>query len=58
MKTPANYRIATPAARDVAQAWLPRLAPTHALDPSHWLSRAAHGHSWNSDGAIARRRPH
>jgi hypothetical protein len=57
MKSPANYRTAMPATPGVPAAWLPRLAPTRTLNPSHWLSRAAHGHSWNAAGAIARRRP-
>jgi len=55
MKTPANYRTTAPAA---AGAWLPRAAVPRALDLSHWLSRAARGHTWNGPGAIARRRPH
>lgn len=57
MKPTANYRIATPSG---TCAWLPRLAPPRALDPSHWLSRAAHGHSWNAAARNVnpRRRPH
>jgi len=55
MKTSANYRNAVPAA---AGAWLPPPAVPRALDVSHWLSRAARGHTWNGHGATARRRPH
>lgn len=57
MKPTANYRIATPSG---TCAWLPRLAPPRALDPSHWLSRAARGHSWNAAARNVnpRRRPH
>lgn len=56
MKTSANYRTATPA---VPGAWLPaQAALPPALDLSHWLSRAARGHTWNGHGVNARRRPH
>jgi hypothetical protein len=55
MKTSANYRTATPA----PGAWLPAQATLpRAIDLSHWLSRAARGHTWNGHGATARRRPH
>ena len=56
MKSPANYRNATQAAPG---AWLPaQAALPRPLDLSHWLSRAARGHTWNGSGANARRRPH
>jgi hypothetical protein len=55
MKTPANYRNSTPR----AIGWLPAaVAAPRALDLSHWLSRAARGHTWNGPGAIQRRRSH
>ena len=66
MKTPANYRPGPPAlelrTHAVARAengWLPsQAAMPRALDLSHWLSRAARGHTWNGDGVTQRRRPH
>jgi len=55
MKTSANYRNATHTAPG---AWLPaHAASARVLDLSHWLSRAARGHTWNGSGANARRRP-
>lgn len=56
MKTPANY---LPESRGrTAAGWLPAQAVApRALDLSHWLSRAARGHTWNG-GATSRRRPH
>jgi len=63
MKTPANYRNTAPAAQpapghSLGGAWLPaQVAMPRALDLSHWLSRAARGHTWNGHGATQRRRP-
>ena len=53
MKTLANYRNTTRATG--APGWLPAHA-TRALDLSHWLSRAARGHTWNG-GASSRFSP-
>lgn len=56
MKTLANYLAATRAA--ATTGWLPAQASLpRRLDLSHWLSRAARGHTWNGD-AHSRRRPH
>lgn len=54
MKTPANY---LPAMRaGAATGWLPAQAVMpRALDLSHWLSRAARGHTWNGDAHSRRR---
>jgi hypothetical protein len=56
MKTLANYQ---PETRPrTAAGWLPaQAAAPRALDLSHWLSRAARGHTWNGD-ATSRRRQH
>jgi hypothetical protein len=51
MNTPAQQARTAPAPR----GWLPpQAALPRALDVSHWLSRAAHGHTWNGHAAMAR----
>ena len=32
--------------------------PVRSIDPNHWLSRAARGHTWNGEAAIRRRHTH
>jgi hypothetical protein len=65
MKTLANYPIAAPALALATHAtgrqhgWMPApMVVARSLDLSHWQSRAARGFTWNSDGAMRRRRPH
>jgi hypothetical protein len=39
--------------------WLPaQPTASRAHDLSHWLSRAARGHTWNGSGITHRRRTH
>lgn len=74
MKTPANYlpgstalELRTHAAARAEHGWLPAgIDVPRALDLSHWLSRAARGHTWNGAATsrdharmqLQRRRPH
>jgi hypothetical protein len=54
MKTPAHHRNPT-----ATSGWMPSPAvPQRAPDFSHWLTRAARGHTWNGRGVTPRRRPH
>jgi hypothetical protein len=54
MKTSANYRSHGPTS--TSHGWLPaQMATPRALDLSHWLSRAARGHSWNRHAIFKRR---
>jgi hypothetical protein len=41
----------------IATAWPPAPALSRALDPAHWRSRAAHGHSWNAGASRTGARP-
>jgi hypothetical protein len=52
MKSQANSRSKS---RATALCWLPGPA-ARSVDLSHWLSRAARGHTWNADAAMRRRR--
>jgi hypothetical protein len=53
MKTSANYRPTSPVStqhgRVPSQGTMPRAIVTH------FLSRAAHGHTWNADATFKRR---
>jgi hypothetical protein len=52
MNTPAHSQRSASAA---SRGWLPAQAEMpRALDVSHWLSRAARGHTWNGHGAMTR----
>jgi hypothetical protein len=54
MRPPANYRNQA----STHAGWLPPEAATRrAPDFSHWLTRAARGHTWNGRGVTQRRRP-
>jgi hypothetical protein len=52
MNTPAHH---AHTAATAPRGWLPApAAPPRALDVSHWLSRAARGHTWNGHGVMTR----
>jgi hypothetical protein len=47
-----------PTPRPSANANWPPPHPVRSIDPNHWLSRAARGHTWNGEAAIRRRHTH
>jgi hypothetical protein len=65
MKTPTRDFTASPATglqlqpAETPRRWLPaQPTASRAHDLSHWLSRAARGHTWNGSGITHRRRTH